>query len=341
MSKRLPDNLPPWTKLALADLGTHEIDGRGSNPKIEAYFDFTDYGHATDDVPWCSAFQNACMFRSGYAGTRSALARSWLTWGIAIRNPVPGCIVVFSRVGSPGSGHVAQFLGWNDDGSMRVIGGNQSDAVTIMNTSKEPLAYRLPKGWYVVQRDGQPSYAAKVQSAPAPSPVVTPSAPEPRSRIEGHVGKAWASEASREQDTAPAYVSPPVAPRQAPPAPIQDREFSEDEQQEAADRLRRVGSRTMSHSDAALGWIKRTFGSIFGVGATKAGLGLFGTFFGFWDEIRPAIDKAKEFAEWSLSNMWLVAAIGGAFVIYHLLMVQHARVDDDLTGVNTNGGNSK
>src|SRR6266851_2221238 len=97
----------PWMSIARGELGIHE----GVNAdRISEYFRSTTLGDQPDSTPWCSAFVNFCMEKSGQARTRSAMARSWLNWGEEAADFVPGCVVVLSR-GAPPSGHVALFAG--------------------------------------------------------------------------------------------------------------------------------------------------------------------------------------------------------------------------------------
>jgi uncharacterized protein (TIGR02594 family) len=107
-----------------------------------------------DETAWCSAYVGACLERAGIRSTRSAAARSYMKWGVAIEQPVLGCVVVFWRGSKNGwSGHVGFVVGkqWlrNAQGvwewHLVVLGGNQGDAV---NTKAFPvsrvLGYRLP-----------------------------------------------------------------------------------------------------------------------------------------------------------------------------------------------------
>jgi uncharacterized protein (TIGR02594 family) len=149
-SDRVQTGDPPWLKRAFQELGEHEIAGRTSNPDIERFLQSTvegPPGHMSDETAWCSAFVN-CMIEDAtlLEGTNSVAARSWLDFGKAIKNPVRGCIVVFSRPDAgPAFGHVAFFLRKSGD-TIRVIGGNQSDSVSISEyAASRLLGYRLPK----------------------------------------------------------------------------------------------------------------------------------------------------------------------------------------------------
>ena len=89
---------------------------------------------------WCADFVNATLNQAGMQGTGSGMARSFLNWGQAVDQPQRGDIAVFTR-GDPNGpfGHVGFFEGYNPDGSIRVLGGNQGDAVSIANYSADQL----------------------------------------------------------------------------------------------------------------------------------------------------------------------------------------------------------
>lgn len=137
----------PWMLIALAEEGEKEFTGNGDNPRIVEYLRSTNLAaplNINDETPWCSAFANWCIERAGMEGTDSAAARSWLNWGKNLETPRRGCIVVFSRPPNPWSGHVAFYVGKTDT-HVKVLGGNQSDAVNIGKYAKSRvLGYRLP-----------------------------------------------------------------------------------------------------------------------------------------------------------------------------------------------------
>lgn len=137
---------PKWYELAVAELGTKEVPGSGSNSTIQQYYKDAGSGPMPDSVPWCAAFVGSMLERSGIKGTGKLTARSYLQWGERLPLPKLGAIVVFRRGSSPWQGHVAFFVKDNSDGTIRVIGGNQSDAVTQADYSKAlVLGYRWPK----------------------------------------------------------------------------------------------------------------------------------------------------------------------------------------------------
>jgi uncharacterized protein (TIGR02594 family) len=134
----------PWMPIALAELGTTEDAGDGSNPRVVEYLRSTSLGRgmaSTDATPWCSAFVNWCVESAGLSGTNSAAARSWLNWGKPLEVPRRGCVVVLSR---DGGGHVGFFLRTSPVG-IWLLGGNQNNRV--MEAAYHPsrlLGFRVP-----------------------------------------------------------------------------------------------------------------------------------------------------------------------------------------------------
>ncbi len=139
-----PESDFPWLAIALAEKGTHEFPGNADNPRVVEYLHSTNLGTPSwneDETPWCSAFVNWCVEKSGYEGTDSAWAKSWLTWGKPVKKPVVGCIAVFTR---ESGGHVGFYMGETKT-KVRVLGGNQSDEVNESPQDKSRLlGYRLP-----------------------------------------------------------------------------------------------------------------------------------------------------------------------------------------------------
>lgn len=138
------DKLPAWYQIAIDELGVKEVYGSGDNPRILEYHSRTSLKASADLVPWCASFVCWCLEQAGRSSTRSARARSYLSWGQHIDIPFVGCIVVFKRGKNPTQGHVAFFV--KDEGKyIKVLGGNQSNAVTISRYKKEDLLdYRSP-----------------------------------------------------------------------------------------------------------------------------------------------------------------------------------------------------
>jgi uncharacterized protein (TIGR02594 family) len=128
--------------IARSYLGTKEIKGSADNPKIMEMY--RTVGHdwvEHDEVAWCAAFVGHCLEKAGFASTRKLNARSYLTWGekvAGLEQAREGDVVIFTRGTSSATGHVAFFL--KTVGSqVEVLGGNQSDGVTIARYPKSRL----------------------------------------------------------------------------------------------------------------------------------------------------------------------------------------------------------
>lgn len=137
-------NEPAWLVEARRHIGTREIPGAKHEPKILAWWKSIKRGGIkTDEVPWCAAFVGGCLEHVGIISSRFESARSYLTWGVPLKTPVLGCVVVLARAGG---GHV--FFAAADDGNGRLlgVGGNQGDQVSLAAFSKDRvLGYRWPK----------------------------------------------------------------------------------------------------------------------------------------------------------------------------------------------------
>lgn len=103
---------------------------------------------------WCAALVNSAIAHSGGTGSGSNLARSFLNVGTAVTDPQRGDLAVFGRGGrGSGKGHVGFFDHANDNGTIDVLGGNQSGEVNHSDFStRNLLGYRrLSRG------DGSPA----------------------------------------------------------------------------------------------------------------------------------------------------------------------------------------
>jgi len=139
-----------WLDIAKTQLGVKELSGSRNNPRIVDYhrttIDSARWKNGMpDSVDWCSSFVNWVVKKAGINGTNKGNARSWLSWGQRLNKPVPGCVVVFWRDSlSSWKGHVGFYVG--EAGShVKVLGGNQDNAVTISTYPKgRILGYRWP-----------------------------------------------------------------------------------------------------------------------------------------------------------------------------------------------------
>ena len=135
---------PPWMAVAWAELGQSEVNGAAANPRVVDYFRQVGHGAVTDDeTAWCAAFVGACLERAGFSSTRSLMARSYLDWGDRAE-PVTGSIAILSRGGSSSLGHVGFLVGMTDT-AVYLLGGNQSNAVTVQRFDRSRLlGTRMP-----------------------------------------------------------------------------------------------------------------------------------------------------------------------------------------------------
>jgi uncharacterized protein (TIGR02594 family) len=123
--------------IASSTLGLNERD---QNAAIQEYLKNGGVNLDPATTAWCAAFVNATLGKAGMKGTGSNMARSFMEWGQGVDEPQRGDLAVFTR-GDPNGpyGHVGFFDGYNEDGTIRVLGGNQGDSVSYANYSPDAL----------------------------------------------------------------------------------------------------------------------------------------------------------------------------------------------------------
>ena len=134
-----------WMIEAQKFIGLRETVGSASNPVIVQFWKDIKRGGIKDDAtPWCAAFVGAMLERVGIRSSRFESAKSYLEWGELLKEPTPGCVVVFSR---DGGGHVGFVVGQDKAGNLLVLGGNQGDAVNVKAFQRSRVTgYRWPAG---------------------------------------------------------------------------------------------------------------------------------------------------------------------------------------------------
>lgn len=119
---------------ALKELDVQEIEGKEHNERIIEYHSKTTLRATEDEIPWCSSFVCWCLEKAAISHTRSARARSYLTWGREIlpTDAQIGDIVVLSRnvQNDAEAGHVG-FVHFIDQHQLLVLGGNQKNKVGV------------------------------------------------------------------------------------------------------------------------------------------------------------------------------------------------------------------
>lgn len=150
---------PSWLTEARKFDGLREIKGSKHAPEIVQFWkDIKRGGIKDDETPWCAAFVGAMLERVNIKSSRFEGASSYLKWGETLKEPVLGCVVVFTR---DGGGHVGFVVGVDSAGNLLVLGGNQSDAVNIKAFPRTRVTgYRWPAG-YMFERHPLPVLSAK------------------------------------------------------------------------------------------------------------------------------------------------------------------------------------
>jgi uncharacterized protein (TIGR02594 family) len=138
----------PWVNVAFDELGTREIPGDRSNPRILEYLASTSlfkFPYLPDETNWCAAFVNWCVEKTGVESANSALVFPWTRWGDPLKTPRRGCLVAFQW--EDGSQHIAIYLG-EVSNYVVALGGNQNDAVWInVYHKRHVIGYRVPDNW--------------------------------------------------------------------------------------------------------------------------------------------------------------------------------------------------
>ncbi len=138
-------DLMPWMTLALRKRGLHE---RNNNSELRAFLksDGKTLGDPAQ-LPWCGDFVETCIavtLADAVLPGNPYLARNWLKFGQTV-DPCFGSVLVFWRGSRNGtSGHVGFYYSEDDD-TYHVLGGNQSNTISVTSLRKERLlGARLP-----------------------------------------------------------------------------------------------------------------------------------------------------------------------------------------------------
>ena len=145
----------PWYEEALRLRGTKEAAGAADNSLILRWAKRLGLAYRHDSTAWCGLFTAHCIAASlpdEPLPNNPLGARNWLRFGTEIE-PTLGAVLVFWR-GSRASalGHVG-FYAAEDGSAFHVLGGNQSDCVSIARVAKTrllgarwPVTASSPKG---------------------------------------------------------------------------------------------------------------------------------------------------------------------------------------------------
>jgi uncharacterized protein (TIGR02594 family) len=156
-----------WMEIAEDQLGTDEDKRPGrSNPEIMSWA--KDIGgwitsfYKGDDIPWCGLFVGWVMKAAGHQITiKNPLgALEWLKFGNPTK-PRYGAIMCFSRTGG---GHVGFYVSEDAD-YYHILGGNQSDTVSVTKISKDRFEGAVwPEGDNTVTRPIVKKFDGKVST---------------------------------------------------------------------------------------------------------------------------------------------------------------------------------
>jgi len=136
-------NEPQWLNIARTYLGTRELGGKDTAPIIRQWLIKLGAWWADDETPWCGVAVAAWMREAGIVLPKHWYrARGWLDWGVPLRDPALGCVVVYER---GGSGHVGLVVGIDKAGRIMTLGGNQGNKVSIAPFDRSRvLGFRYP-----------------------------------------------------------------------------------------------------------------------------------------------------------------------------------------------------
>ena len=135
----------PWYEEALRLEGTREAAGAADNPLILRWAKRLGIAYAHDSTAWCGLFVGHCIavaLPDEPLPANPLGARRWLNFGVAAE-PTLGAVLVFWRGSRSGwQGHVGFYAGEDgsrSSGAYHVLGGNQSDSVSITRLAKSRL----------------------------------------------------------------------------------------------------------------------------------------------------------------------------------------------------------
>ena len=152
---------PAWVKEAFSHEGKKETAKMvKDDPWVKLLFEeLGAYGWAKDqtvsDANWCAAFVSYCLKKAGKSpltGFDGMRARTYGDkYGKEITRPVYGALAVVAR---GGSGHIGFVIGYNKaNGAIRLLGGNQGNAVSRIWETRQLLAYRVPSSWKIPEQN--------------------------------------------------------------------------------------------------------------------------------------------------------------------------------------------
>jgi uncharacterized protein (TIGR02594 family) len=165
----------PWVSEVRACTGIDEVPGSADSPIImawrldisHAFPEMASYtaGYTGDDIAWCgfglAGAMARCKIKPPYDPSDDAecylWALAWAEWGVRLKSPKIGCVMVFER---EGGGHVA-ILEKLEGNTAWIRGFNQSDSVNVTTKDMSSFVAAVwPEGWPLVDVEGDISNTA-------------------------------------------------------------------------------------------------------------------------------------------------------------------------------------
>lgn len=151
--------LPKVVRAALGYYGLKEVIGKANNPIIMQWA--KDLGlekiYTADSIAWCGLSQSIWVKEAGYTPVKDPLwALNWKNFGtsIAKKDAMLGDVLTFKR---KGGGHVGLYVGESAT-TFFVLGGNQSDSVSITEIKKDRLQSVSRCPWSIAQPQSVKKY---------------------------------------------------------------------------------------------------------------------------------------------------------------------------------------
>ena len=212
------------------------VDMKTGAAVIQKYLKDGGVGLDPKALAWCAAAMNASLAQVGLPGTGSPAAKSFLNYGNPVSEPQHGDIVVFYRGPRNGEyGHVGYVDRINPDGSVRVLGGNQSQGVNYTNFPADQVAgYRRIPGAVAVTDPSQVKDVASTQlpgQTEAQSGAAPAAAPKTPTEAAGDALQKGLMGANKTEENKKPIQMPPLQPAPAlsgqPLMPTKDKLYEE------------------------------------------------------------------------------------------------------------------
>lgn len=128
-----------WIDEAHKYVGLTEIKGTRHNKTITKWLQALGAWWTDDETPWCGVFTAHCLTVANRAIPKHWYrAKAYADYGTVLTKPAFGCLGVMSRTGG---GHVCFVIGETTNDRLVVIGGNQSNQVSIASYPRSRFSH--------------------------------------------------------------------------------------------------------------------------------------------------------------------------------------------------------